>query len=218
MSHGTEKTRWTLGYALWDGPTSLSTSRDSTSTFDYGWQVLRLAVRTDHPRILEARSLYADPQRDATTAILRAVFWHSRMIGFEPATAPVSARFVEVPKPKALKWVTAFDGHSVAPQRALDNTAPIRTLRVEWDYVASTFELTWQGGETERSGLASTWHTVWEELGLALSKFPEALDIEEDWHVNLDELDEPPLTTGRVSNITGYQFNIYPPIEKQRGK
>lgn len=215
MSGESATDMWTSSLVLWDGPESLSTREESASAFVYGWQVLRLAVRTDHPRVLEARSLYTNPRRDAPVAILRAVYWHSHLPGFAPGTAPVAARFVEVPRALALQWIAAFDGVSAVPQRAFDPALPTRTVRIEWDYVASAFEVAWQGGELERSALAAAWQVVWKELGTALGRLPEALDIEEDWRLNLNHIDEPPFTTSRRSTTTAYQLDTYPPLGQQ---
>lgn len=215
MSGESARDMWTSSLVLWDGPESLSTCEESTSAFVYGWQVLRLAVRTDQPRVFEARSLYTDPRRDAPVAILRAAYWHSRLPGFAPGSAPVAARFVEVPRALALQWIAAFDDIPAVPQRVFDPASPTRTLRIAWDYVASAFEVVWQGGELERSALATAWQAVWKELGTALGRLPEALDIEEDWRLDLNQIDEPPFTTSRLSTNTAYQLDSYPPLGQQ---
>ncbi len=126
----------------------------------------------------------------------------------------MAARFVEFPMAMAEKWVATFDGRSVGVQRAFDPDAAIHTLRIEWDFVASVFEVVWQGGELEHSELAQAWHTVWKEMGKTLGSAPHVFDVEEDWWRNLNQLDDPPFTTSQASAATAYQLDTYPPLDQ----
>lgn len=205
---------------LWRGPECLSTSEKVPSAFSIGWQVMRLALWSEPPRILEARSIYADLGSHQSAAILRAVFWHSRLPGYASATAPIFARFIELPTAKVVEWITTFDGIAVAPQRTYDKATPERSLRIvwespRWESHASTFEVSWQGGDIERSPFSTVWQTTWHEMGEALCTYPQQLALEEDWRLDLERLDDPPYTTTLTSTTTGYQLDVYPPVEQQ---
>lgn len=214
-SSDSEQSKWLSSLTLWEGPDTLTTSDESDSAFWFGWQVLRLAILSEGPRVLAARSIYADPGKYQPIGILRAVYWHSHQSGYNPGMAPIAARFVEVPMAKALQWIATFDNLPVKPQRSSEASAPIRSVRVEWDYASSAFELRWQGGELERSSICQAWHVIWNEMGVALESLPQSLDIEEDWRLDLTRLDDPPFTTDSSSSATAYNLEAYPPLERQ---
>ena len=182
-------------HAILRGPRSIEAPNLDSEPF-YGWPVLSLELRTADADRVESRIIYANPL-DATqhVAILRAVYWDGVLAKKvvknqgDKFQQILPARFVKISAAQVKAWLSKFTGISIVNEDlAADETADIRRLRIEQDYLSWVLEVVWESKDQNHALLNQKWDEAWLETTQVLKTEPPLTSFYEHFWFTYSEI------------------------------